>query len=283
MRYSNVFPAASLRRYLLGLLADEETERIDQHLLTEEGALEAVEEAQDDLIEDYLDGALDESEHAAFEEHFLAAPAHRQSLDCARMVREHMLREAARVSRFRPRATAAWIGPIAAVLLIGLGLWLWLWLVQSSGPPPQIAEQTPTTTTAPPPPVSSIPGPTSSPVSRPSPAAPVRVAATLVVSQQMAGGEGDPTVVRLRRGETAVQIEIAFLEGAVAYRRLSARLLRDGRVVHEWKSLRPQTDLALDLPTQGLAPGAYTLVLSGSEPGGDTVEVDRWTLQLQTP
>ena len=275
MRYSHVFPADSLRRYLLGRLEEEETERVDRQILTEEQALEALEEAEDDLIEDYLDGSLDPEERAAFEDHFLAASAHRQSLDCARIVREHMLREPAPVRHFRPRPTLVWIGAVAALLLIGL------WLALPSVPHPEPAQQAATPTTVPAAVLPPVPEATPSAAVPSSPPAPVRVAATLVVSRQMAEGDGDPTLVRWRRGEAEVRIDIAFLEGAVTYRRLAARLLREGRVVHEWKGLRPQTDVTLVLPTQQLTPGAYTLVLSGSDPEGQSVDIDRWPLVLQ--
>jgi hypothetical protein len=264
--------AIPLRRYLLGQLGEEDTERLDRRLLADGDAFAELEAVQDDLIEDYLDGALDPEERAAFEAHFLASPPHRQSLECARMIRERMLRDAGPARRVRLGTVGTWLGALAALLLIAISIVKW--------PPrqPDVADQA-TTTTVPSPVVSQAPplspGPT--PSSAPSAsAAPIRIAATLVVNREMSG-EVERTVLRVDRDEPVARIEI-LVEGATVYRSLAAQLVRDGTVVFERKGIKPQTVVRLSLPSQRLAPGEYTLILTGSDPEGTSIELDRWEL-----
>jgi hypothetical protein len=277
MSYPNVLSAIPLRRYLLGQLGEEDTERLDRRLLADGDAFAELEAAQDDLIEDYLDGTLDAEERAAFEAHFLASPLHQRSLECARMIRERMLRDAGPARRNRPGTVGTWLGAIAALLLIAI------WLVKWPPRQPKVADQA-TTTTVPSPAVSQTPplSPGPLPSSAPSAsAAPIRIAATLVVNRELSG-EVERTIVRVDRGAPVAWIEI-LVESATAYRSLAAQLVRDGTVMFERKGIKPQTVVRLSLPSPRLAPGEYTLILTGSDPEGSSIELDRWELVVPAP
>src|ERR1700752_3060019 len=81
----------SLRRYLLGELTDGERERIEERLLVEVALLDELEAAEDDLIEDFLQGALGAREREGFDLYFLATAEHQERLEAARVLREHFL------------------------------------------------------------------------------------------------------------------------------------------------------------------------------------------------
>jgi hypothetical protein len=109
------------REYLLGQLGEEEQDQLERMLLEGPQAAEALADAQDELIEDYLNAALPAELRAPFESHFVSAPEHRQAVEEARLLRDAMrerARPAARAAaRVRPQPRiVAWAGLIAAVV-----------------------------------------------------------------------------------------------------------------------------------------------------------------------
>jgi hypothetical protein len=274
-------PADGMRGYLLGQLGEDEQDRLEQRLLADADAFPALEAAQDDLIEDYLDGALEPADRAAFEAHFLAAPSHAESLACARLVREALLREAAEAAplpaareRRRPRPLmVGWLGAAAALVLAAV------WLGQGAREQPQVARSFPPAATVSPMP-SAPSGPRPAEAAAPS-ARPVRTAsATFLVNREMSAA-GAATALELDGGVDEVQLEIV-LEGASAYRQLAARLVTSGGAPIEWKALAPSEIVTLRLAAPRLPSGVHTLVLTGRPAeGGTAVELDRWTLAVR--
>jgi hypothetical protein len=78
-----------IRRYLLGALAEPELSEIEQKLLSSEELSQTAELIEDEIIEQYLDGDLDDRDKNAVETHFLRPPAHREKLRFARLLRHH--------------------------------------------------------------------------------------------------------------------------------------------------------------------------------------------------
>ena len=78
-----------IRRYLLGALREPELDAIEQKLLSSEELSQTAGLIEDEIIEQYLDGDLDERDKRAVEGHFLRPPAHRKKLRFARMLRHH--------------------------------------------------------------------------------------------------------------------------------------------------------------------------------------------------
>ncbi len=68
------------RDYLLERLPPEDLEPLDIRLIEDDTFAEQLSAAEDDLISDYLDGALAAEEIAAFQKIFLASPERRRSL-----------------------------------------------------------------------------------------------------------------------------------------------------------------------------------------------------------
>ncbi len=84
------FPAEStIRDYLLGRLDDQPgTEgKLSEQILLDDDLAETVDAIADEIIEDYLDGALDADDKKAVEEYFLRPPERRKKLEFERFLR----------------------------------------------------------------------------------------------------------------------------------------------------------------------------------------------------
>lgn len=74
-----------IRLYLLGLFESEPgAERVEERMLTDEDYFEELTVAEDELIDQYLSGALNPDERRAFEQNFLCSPEHEARLNFAR-------------------------------------------------------------------------------------------------------------------------------------------------------------------------------------------------------
>ncbi|HEV2798885.1 MAG TPA: hypothetical protein VGW12_00210 [Pyrinomonadaceae bacterium] len=77
-----------IREYLLGQLSDEEQERVEERLMTDQDFFEQAMMAETELIDDYLAGDLAEAE--SFENYFLSAPQQRQRLRAATIFQRYV-------------------------------------------------------------------------------------------------------------------------------------------------------------------------------------------------
>lgn len=85
-----------IRRHLLGQLADEsERRQVEERLLLDEEYFRSVQAIEDDLVEDYVRGALSPGEREMFERHFMAAPEQRESVRQASALRNYFVGAAA--------------------------------------------------------------------------------------------------------------------------------------------------------------------------------------------
>jgi CHAT domain-containing protein/TolA-binding protein len=132
-----------IRDYLLGALGDEGQERVEKRLLGEDDFFERVLVAEDELVDDYLEGSLPAGEREQFEKHFLIAPERRQKLRFAAALRRHVEANTApaprhSVARSRPSLwqrlfsmPAMRLAAAAVVILAGVGVW-WLFFYESN-------------------------------------------------------------------------------------------------------------------------------------------------------
>ena len=82
-----------LRRYLLGTLSEEETESVDMRVITDATSRDALEAAEQLLIEDYLEGNLPEHESASFKENFLTSDDRLEDFHAVRLLKDYASRE----------------------------------------------------------------------------------------------------------------------------------------------------------------------------------------------
>lgn len=80
--------AAGAVRYLLGKMSDEESRALEQRVLVSREVFDDVMAAEDDLIDEYLEGGLSPAERQDFERVYLSAPDRRARVDFARALRE---------------------------------------------------------------------------------------------------------------------------------------------------------------------------------------------------
>jgi hypothetical protein len=132
----------TLRRYVLDTLEEESRLKLEELLVKDSDAFEALGVIEDELTEEYLDGALGEAEKLGFERHYLSAPDRAREPEFFSALRARASVSAAgqpHVSRwdparwFRPVSLQpAWLGAAAAVLVLSLAANAWLALAPTS-------------------------------------------------------------------------------------------------------------------------------------------------------
>jgi hypothetical protein len=80
----------SIKRYLLGLLPEDEQQQVELRLLTESEFSEELLASEEELMELYLADALSAEERAAFERHFLSTPERQRKLRFARTLKRYV-------------------------------------------------------------------------------------------------------------------------------------------------------------------------------------------------
>lgn len=101
--------ASLLRRYLLGDLDESEMEAIEKRLMVSGEELEELTIEEDELIDDYWAGKLDESELVRYRTHFLTTPDRKRRHRLGAAFREHVSRMA---SAARDTSVSAVPGPV---------------------------------------------------------------------------------------------------------------------------------------------------------------------------
>jgi phosphoribosyl-dephospho-CoA transferase len=81
---------STLKRYLLGQLDQEEQERLEREIMTDNDTFEQLSAAEDELVEEYLEDSLSARDREKFERHFLSTPERRQELTLAKALRRYV-------------------------------------------------------------------------------------------------------------------------------------------------------------------------------------------------
>ena len=119
MSNSKLFSDGSITQYLLGVLPEEEAERLEEESICDGAFFERIEAVEHELIKEFLDKKLSPPDEARFRSKYLSTPALRKKVQFAEDLRL-LAREAA--SRKRPRK-AGWLSwpRIAVPLFAGAG------------------------------------------------------------------------------------------------------------------------------------------------------------------
>jgi hypothetical protein len=137
--------AGRIERYLLGRLKENERSRLEGLIFTDDEVWRAVRDAEDDLIDRYVEDVLSAADREDFERHFLVTASRRTRIAVARalpgVLRVEPPRRAWRAPVNRWSAAAA----AAAAAITGL----WLAREPSSIPRPSDATSSSAATTAP--------------------------------------------------------------------------------------------------------------------------------------
>ncbi len=101
-----------LRRYLLGEAAAEEQSTIEQRLLTDQDCFNELLKVEEELIDEYVGGELEDPEKKDFELHFVTNPERRDSVEFARTLNRYLCTHTANAdekSGQREQARYAWL------------------------------------------------------------------------------------------------------------------------------------------------------------------------------
>lgn len=125
---------AFLREFLLGELADEDRERIESLYLTDDETRERVLDAEQDLIEDYLEGSLSREETERFVLRYARTFEQRQKLRITKSIKDWAVTEEGKAQtaaapasivrgpQSRLRLRPVLVVPIAAMIVIAIML-----------------------------------------------------------------------------------------------------------------------------------------------------------------
>ncbi len=137
-----------IRRYLLGELTEDERRRLESQVFDDEEFAARLPEymslLEDELIEDYLKGALSSLEKKHFEEHFLRTSQRREKLSFVESLSNYATDVVIESQNADPKPSHrlyGWIAPIfspawrlagCAVLILGIGIVIWRSLFYNS-------------------------------------------------------------------------------------------------------------------------------------------------------
>ena len=109
------FSSEVLRQFLLGTLAGADHAQIEARQKTDDQLVDAIELAESELTDAYLDGELSDNEQTRYLNVFLTTPNRRAHLDLAKGVRS-IAAEDSRLSRLKVIAILATICVLAAII-----------------------------------------------------------------------------------------------------------------------------------------------------------------------
>lgn len=131
---------SAVRQFLLGNVDDDERRRIESLFISDSIARERILAAEQDLIDDYLDGSLTPADKQRFIEQYTADPAQRRKLRIATSIKEWATREGNATPALEPVRASLWsrlgnlltlkpqvaisVAVTAMVVVIGLAVWL---------------------------------------------------------------------------------------------------------------------------------------------------------------
>ena len=137
-----------LREYLLGVLREEEAERLDERSFTDDAFVEALAAAEKDLVDAYVQNELTKDELEKFRSHYLSSNPRRQRAEFAEALKTIMERESMRFrvnptqpvgdmpkgqkrfdwsflsTTFAARSISRWALAAAVVAFLVIGVWL---------------------------------------------------------------------------------------------------------------------------------------------------------------
>ena len=258
-------------RYLLGHLSLEEEERLEVEYLAGEDAFALVQEAEHDLIDDYVAGRLSADDRRRFEERVLPRPEMAGRVAFARAL------AAAQAPARRP-ATRPWLGAAAAAVLAVVSTGLGAGLVHERRSQAEaqfridalervVAAQQ-----------QRLEAP---PVPR-SEAAP-RAAALRVVELRGGASRGDGRAANEVEASGAAWIQVRLLVDEHLYPSYRATLeTAEGRFLASFPALTREGPAAAEIMVPGalLKAGSYVVVLQGME-GTKAETVEGYPLQVR--
>jgi len=111
----------TIKRYLLGVLSEVETERLDELSIADDGFADALSAAEKELVDSYVQGELSDDDLAKFKSHYLASAVRRKRVDFAKALQffgERAGRASVAAIRETPTAAAGKKGWFSGLLTL---------------------------------------------------------------------------------------------------------------------------------------------------------------------
>lgn len=294
------------RKFLLGQLPAEEQEHIEELAFEDVDTFAFLESMEDDLIDDFIQGELSNSEEQRFKEHFLSLPGRRSNLEISRVLQQHLDRTAPQPARVEERKSSFfdwfkrqhtfWQLSITAagltLLIIAVWLFILAWKAQKptqieAGPNKPIMVPTPELKSYPtveptPPPLHVENTPKS-----PSPEkkrSGVSYAVTLLASAAPRG-KGVQTF-KLPADVSSVPVGLVFLSQKNIQTYEATLENEAGTMVHSWPDLKAQRfgsgeKVYLEMPAGLLTPQEFfSIILTGVNSKGEKGVVARFPFEV---
>ena len=147
-----------LRLYLLGLISAEERQSIEERIITNQSDHDEVLIVEEELIDDYLAGKLNETERQAFDTHFMNPPDRQEDLRFAQALKTYistsnedvieLTEPVSKLSQSNDHFTVQVFAPslwvrfslvAASLVLVGVLSWIGYRYFKPQGPPQIIA------------------------------------------------------------------------------------------------------------------------------------------------
>jgi hypothetical protein len=269
---------AALKRYLLGLLPEDEAEALEDAYLADPEVWERLRGVEEDLLDDYAAGRMAPTERSVIESRYLASSPLRERLVAARALHQAIEAGARPATRVVASPAARWGLPLA----LAAGLILAAVLLWPGRPAPSVVSSIPSPSpSARPEPPSPSTGEVQSPVVSPShaPARPATAPLVLALSPGLLRGEERPAPV-VPAGTEEVIFELegdpALLPPSasvfpVVVETLEGRPIWRGAARRADKSGRPSLLASARVPTSRLRAGDYLLTLRTGPAEGATL------------
>jgi len=245
-----------LRRYLLGTVTDEARKDLDARLFSDDRIFwERISIAEDELVSDYVQNALNQVERQDFEHHFLCTDERRAKLEFAKTLhayaagtqpQSHLARESRWAWLRRPMVSPAWALAAAALLVLAI----------------QVPRFGATST-----------GDAASDV----------IAISLPAGRTRAAG-GELTRVHLNANSRIVRLQLEAESSRFAAYRAGVYHVDDDALLAEMRVAPPasagSSEMALILPAELLTEGDYYIQLQGIAPGAAPVPLQRYDFRV---
>jgi hypothetical protein len=268
---SQVETQQAMRRYLLGLLTQEQVAQLEEQLLIDGELYEELLIAEDELIDQFLSGEISEPEREAAEVHFLRAPGRQEQLLFASALKQYLATNAPLVvdgarlettdesrsgqrqkktslfSRLFPRNPALAVSLAAALVLIIVGaIWLASRIVNRSHQPQTVW--------------------------------------AIELTPGLVRGDGGIKSFAVPANTDAVRLQLDLAEDQ--YKSYEALILDiDGRTVASGKNITAESVngrhiVSLDVPAALLTPGDYGVRLSGLSANGSVENLGSYPFKV---
>jgi hypothetical protein len=244
--------AEELRAFLLGTLAETALERVEHSLLADEELYEVLLATEEELIDEYLSGALSPSEASSFLRYLGNLPDGKRRIDFARDLKESVTASEKFLQRFRSRWESgarglsrhlrlprpAWA---AAALLCALGFLIYASMA--------FREPTP-----------------------------------LVLTAGLMRGEGEISTATLSASKPTLRVMLDLAVNAhVSYR--ATLYDAESRVIFATEGLTASVTetrilVELRIPAEGLEPGDYYVFLAGRAPSTGYEPIGRYDFRI---